>query len=594
MGALAAVLANARPDVRIIKRMTAAAPHRGTNVEVVVVGRCALGRQMEVTREDASVAAEDGFAAAFTGDLDNHTELSRQLQLKGTPSTPRSPSRLLLALFRVYGDRTPGMLRGTFAAMLTDGQQLWSFRDQLGLRPLFFRHEAGGLYVASEAKQVVAGSAIPLEPDLETVHRMFYDMVDERTPSALRGVSRIPPATVLRGDGRTVSLQRYWSPEGLLETERLSEEEVQAGFERLMTQAVARSVTGHDVIALSGGIDSPAVAAYAAPEHLNASGRPIMALSAVYPEFPTIDERRYIEEVTRHLGTPLHTYRPQTHPMVGLTEWVRILDGPVPMTVNSLPEAEERCTQARALGFRCMLTGDLAEAVFHLRGNIIGHLFARGRMSALWRQVRSQRSEGVPVGRLGRQLISAFLPRRLAQTYMRVRHRPEIPNWLEPGRLREAAAQSVVSGGRRWQAEQLQPFTRPELALEADEICQARSGVRVRRPWADLDLWEFFLRLPAEVKFPSARRKALVCRLLRGRVPQALLDRSDKTYFDDFVMSRVDYAALHRWLVRPSHRITGVRYDLLAERIEAKSMQPVEFMWAKGLAGVHAFLSRWD
>ena len=35
-------------------------------------------------------------------------------------------------------------------------------------------------------------------------------------------------------------------------------------------------------------------------------------------------------------------------------------------------------------------------------------------------------------------------------------------------------------------------------------------GVDVRRPFVDVDLWEFFLSLRAEVKFPDTRSKTLV------------------------------------------------------------------------------------
>jgi Asparagine synthase len=117
--------------------------------------------------------------------------------------------------------------------------------------------------------------------------------------------------------------------------------------------------------------------------------------------------------------------------------------------------------------------------------------------------------------------------------------------------------------------------------------------VRTRRPWADVDLWEFFLSLPVETKFPDNESKTLVRRLLRGRVPTAILKRRDKTVFDESIMAHVDYQTLRRWLVQPEYRLTGVRYDLLEERLDRQSLDLSEFMWAKDLASVHAFLSLW-
>ncbi len=57
---------------------------------------------------------------------------------------------------------------------------------------------------------------------------------------------------------------RYWHPERMLETARLTPDEIQERFDELMIQAATRMVAGDDVVLLSGGVDSPAVAAYAA------------------------------------------------------------------------------------------------------------------------------------------------------------------------------------------------------------------------------------------------------------------------------------------------------------------------------------------
>jgi hypothetical protein len=115
----------------------------------------------------------------------------------------------------------------------------------------------------------------------------------------------------------------------------------------------------------------------------------------------------------------------------------------------------------------------------------------------------------------------------------------------------------------------------------------------VRRPFADIDLWEFFLSLPAEIKYPDLRSKTLVRRLLRGRIPDRILDRRDKTLFNDHVMSQVDYPVLRQFLLEPEHRVRGVDYERLAERLEREDFNLVDWRWAYDLVRVHAFLHRW-
>src|SRR5438105_8770741 len=131
----------------------------------------------------------------------------------------------------------PARLRGAFAVLLTDWRRLWAFRDHVGLRPLFYRTEGDRLFVASEAKQVVAGAQIRKEPDVDGLTRLFFGRYLEEAPSALRGVRRLPAANVLTAEPGSVQVTRYWQPERLLETGRFSASELTDRFALHMTRA---------------------------------------------------------------------------------------------------------------------------------------------------------------------------------------------------------------------------------------------------------------------------------------------------------------------------------------------------------------------
>src|SRR5207248_314166 len=166
MGALVAVRSWSGSDpLAPAETMLAAAPHRGDQLRSLVAGACALGVANRDQVADSFLHAQDGWACAFSGRLDNPGELS---DLAGGAVAPAAgPAALVLAAFRRLGRSAPAHLRGTFACALSDGERLWCFRDQLGFKPLFFRDASDGLLVASEAKQVVAGAGIAREPDQE-------------------------------------------------------------------------------------------------------------------------------------------------------------------------------------------------------------------------------------------------------------------------------------------------------------------------------------------------------------------------------------------------------------------------------------------
>jgi len=107
----------------------------------------------------------------------------------------------------------------------------------------------------------------------------------------------------------------------------------------------------------------------------------------------------------------------------------------------------------------------------------------------------------------------------------------------------------------------------------------------------DVDLWEFFLSLQAETKYPDVQPKKLLARrLLRGRVPDAILDRGQKTYFDDWLMAMIDYPFLRELLIDPEEQVPGVDYARLAEHLRQEDLTVKDFLYVRDLAAIHAFL----
>ena len=534
---------------------------------------------------DAWVGVRGDLAVAIVGSVDNAQDLGRELAVDATDLPG-----LLAAGWRRWAQDLPAHLRGVFAGAVSDGRWLTCFRDHVGYRSLFYRSDSGGTYAATEAKQVLAGAGIAREPDLEVLERIYYRTLTDETPCAVRGVRRLPKATALAVDGGGQRLHRYWDPASLLEAAPLPASELEDRFVHLMGRAVDRALTGSDVISLSGGIDSPAIAAFAAPRHQERFGRPLPGITVVYPRYPSVDESRYVIPLAERLGMPLTAYEQTANPLADLTRWARLADTPFPGA--ALAHYEEDFLRVRSLGVRNVLTGEHAEFVTAFQWNTLSHYLTHGRLKAARRELRQRRARGESWFGLLRLVARSMAPDRM----MAIRNRlgggrpPTVPAWID---LRRASEEDPIPVRERWTRAQLAGFIGPGLALEAEEVCQAVCDVTVRRPWTDVDLWELFLGLPAEQKFPDLRAKGLVRDLLRGRVPDEILDRQDKTVFDEAMLAEIDYTTLRALLTDPPNRIGGVDYGLLARQLAAGHMTPVEYQWARNLAGVHAFLSEW-
>lgn len=557
-----------------------------------------LGTSNAPDHIDSVTSAEGEFSAVFAGKLDNALELAKDLTATEFPCASTNPADIAVSAFRAFGSDAPSRMRGVFAGVVTDGQRMWCFRDHLGFQPLFYRDEPQGFFVATEVKQVIAGAGIQREPDMEVLERIFYGRMRQNSPSAFKGVSRLPHGTTLSVNGKGTSVpQTYWHPRRVLETAKFaSPAEVKERFDELFAQAVARCLTGEDVISLSGGVDSPAVAGYAAPLHRQKTGKPLSALSLVFPNHPKVDESSRIQHVTEYLGMQLYTFTPKVRILDDLEKWCRVLDGPIPSM--SPPQMHEFYLEARQYGFRNILTGDVAECLADLPDHAAGHLLVHRRWLPLARLISTQRAQGKSWKAISSQLLLPFIPGRIANWYLSMRgldSPKRIPAWLDSCKVNEVPYRNdlIPRGRDRWLALQTLPLEGCPITMEGGEGCAALAGASVRRPFSDIDLWEFFLSLPAEIKYPDLRSKTLMRQLLRGRVPDEILDRRKKTYFDDHVMAQVDYAVLKQYLSKPGYPIAGVDYKRLGERLERQDLGLIEWIWLYDLARIHAFLSQW-
>jgi len=598
MGSIAVIHSrSAAPYGDRVNAMLEAAPHRGTEFEVDGCGRTTFGVSNDPGWRDAWLAREGESAGVFAGVLDNMGDVVRELNAEGVVLQTENPAHVVLAAFRTWGDEAPARFRGLFSGAVTDGYRLRCFRDHLGFRTFFYRDDPEAFYAATEAKQVIAGAGISREPNLEWLElRLFH--LSAGLEAALRGVTKFPRAsTAVIEHEEAPAFTPYWDPDELLESAPLSVDEACERLVVVFEQVVKRMTTGADAVLLSGGLDSPMIAAFAAAASLERSGRPLLAVSAVFPDLPSVDERRYVELVAERFGLPLHAYRPSAKSLDDLDFWVRLLDAPV--DTLSVPEIAESYRQARALGARTVLTGELAEYVLTMRHHLLAYLILHGRLNAAVRRMRQERGRGRAWSTIMRSLTLSLAPPIVATRYARWRRRNfrNLPSWLDAATGGFGDRSDLqVPARRRWSETTLGPTgaggTSP--TFEADDICAAYCGVHTRRPFADVDFWEFALSLRAETKFPDGFVKGLQRRALDGYLPDEIVRRQDRTGFASHMVATADYPALRRWILGSSHRMAGVDYKLLAERLEDESLAPLELNWARDLARIHAFLETFE
>jgi asparagine synthase (glutamine-hydrolysing) len=266
------------------------------------------GRQPLYT-EDRSLAL------VANGEIYNHAELRQRLEARGHRFKTGSDCESILHAYAEFGTRCVEHLRGMFAFALWDDarRRLVLARDPMGEKPLYLYEREGKLLFASEMKALLRSGEVPFELDAEAVDLYFHYQYVPEPRTAIRGVRKLDAACLLVVDVEPWRIEEscYWRMEDAPALEGDA-----PALIREQLETVGELITRADVpvgVALSGGLDSSAVAAVAARH------RPgeLHAFSVGYPGRPEgLDERDEARALARHLRLPFHEVEVETKEVV--------------------------------------------------------------------------------------------------------------------------------------------------------------------------------------------------------------------------------------------------------------------------------------
>lgn len=530
--------------------------------------------------EDASLGTGSVWSVAVSGVIDSVVGRSQ----------PAQPAGEIAAAFDRIGIEASRTILGDFTCLATDGTRLIAFRDHLGTDGLFVGSLDSVTAVMSEPKQVVAAIGLDRKPNIDALVAMYFSQweAEDDVPCVVQDVDRVPRGFVVEAtEAGWRRIGRVWDPANVVETANITLEEAKERAWELFSAAIDRSVSGPTAVSLSGGIDSTVIAAALATKTCDEQ---IGAISAVYPESPSVDESHYIADTASMLGLPSTTYQPARGRLSNLDTWVDRCDGPTHgLALGAIEEMNE---QAGSANFRTVLSGEMGELVYDLREHAIGRMLMRGHLVAAGRNLSQLRDRGIPWSSLTRIVGATLTPSRLALAYTRRQPVGPPAPWLDPefmpGLERRWDLERPPS--RRWHDIQLFFAIGPSYpGLETSTIMGDFAGVRTRRPLVDRELWEFFLSLPAHIKFPDAWTKSLVRRVLNGRAPDSVVWRKDKTVFDEDSKRNADRSELIE-RINDGFELPGVDYPGLLRHLEGAEMSGLELALVRNLVSMHAFV----
>ena len=262
------------------------------------------------------------------GEIYNFIELRKQLEASGHHFRTKSDCETILHLYEEYGDDCVTHLRGMFAFALWDitRKRLLVARDRMGEKPLYLYQDQDRLLFASEMKALLSSGLVNFELDPQAVHLYFHYQYVPEPLTAVKGVRKLDAAHLLVVDTENwkITDKQYWRMDN---APALVGNPVELIREQLET--VSEIVIRSDVpvgIALSGGLDSSAIAALAARKYPGT----MHAFSIGYPGQLANDERADARKLANHLGLPFHDMELPTGDLVSFfPQLTALADDPI-------------------------------------------------------------------------------------------------------------------------------------------------------------------------------------------------------------------------------------------------------------------------
>ncbi len=497
-------------------------------------GRVTLARS-----DDRSSGPWEGVYVIADLRLDNRDDIAAALARDGAPVDAGTADEELVARwFRARDVAGLGDLEGDFAIVLWDERtgRLVAARDCFGMRPLYWRRRDRSVELGSTPRHVLGRDIASAPLDEDTVSDYLY-LSRRLDPSAsfYRDLRLVRPSHALVVDDRGLDEIRLWQWREPTELRYANRDDYAEQLADELGRAVRARIRGNAPvgIALSGGLDSSAIAAFAAP------ACDLRAYSMVFDDHPDCDEREYIRPQIERYDIPWLQIRPERET---LFEDVPEVDEP-DASLAVEPHWRHALRDLAGAGGRVMLGGDggetlmLSESDWHfidwaMRGKVrtlARELPAHIARWGVWPRLRLR-------SLLGRRMpgwirtrapvaLSDSRPTWLdasADAWHRrlARMRARVPEVTFRSAARQLAFDTVTSDlgmGMGWW---------PAAAHQA-----SRYGLAYAYPFMDRRLQQFLYAVPIEVFFRDGRDRAVLRDALAGLAPDSVRNRTTQTVF---------------------------------------------------------------
>ncbi|WP_020601233.1 asparagine synthase (glutamine-hydrolyzing) [Spirosoma panaciterrae] len=493
------------------------------------------------------------------GEIYNYLEIRNNLLSKGHVFSSDSDSETILHLYEEYGTDCLKHLRGMFAFCLWDSQkqQLFVARDRIGEKLLYYAHVPGGVVCSSELKAILKNYIHQPQVLLEQLAAPIrYTAPTSKSDTYIDQIKRIEPGQYLIINKTGIQKHRYWKRD---HTDRFMGGLAEAKEEtlRLMRESVDMCLRSDVPVAvmLSGGIDSSAIAALAKEK-----GREVHTITAGYKGNHSVDEREVAKRFAKEQGFIYHEVELDESDFKNcFNEFTEHIDEPI--TDSAALAQWALYKKVKSLGFKVLLGGMGGDELFYgypYWNKLAESLRLHRQHQALfpWKGYNKKKKYLEFILKNWKYILYAGHPLKIADS--------SICYWMHADYKKFADKAYFLYGDQNHSFSDVnlyQAFGNTEPGKEIDIVYDFsfdnimtmaylyladREGmgnsIEIRSPLLDYKLVEFVSSLPVEIKYNSDNPKYFLKEVLRGIVPDYILDAPKKGFTppNDFIKEVVN------------------------------------------------------
>lgn len=449
----------------------------------------------------------------WAGTIDNLDELGRQLPEQ---TAQDNPAKRLDRLYEQRGETLAEEIIGSFILIFIRDHQLHVLRDPMGVGILYYVHKPDGEWIFSDRIHSILseGSLRPVLNRQSLMELMAMGPGASEGKTLLKNICELPMGHRLRIDGRKSELREVAGVHLQRHTEDLAT--TQAHVRELVCASLNRQMASGSIRAafLSGGLDSSILCALAYRNCLQ-----LQTVSLDYEEndryfqgyaYQTSRDAEYIQTMlqrypTRHRSLTI----PQRQCSELLQEAMIAREGPGMADIDSsLLWMYRQVVQ----DVPSILTGECSDELFggypwFYRSDLV-NLDGFPWLQSLPQRVRLLKK---PLNELD---FEGYLMQAYRQAVSRI---PQDPSDSQQDRRARKMTWLTVHGFM-------------QTLLKRQETLAAHTGLIVRAPFCDFQLYQYLYNVPWAMKYCDGQEKGLLRRAFADLLPDTIAQRKKNPY----------------------------------------------------------------